>query len=483
MTKKNLLTSFLLSAAIISHAQQHNFNDSYVKPTDTLVQQKIDQWQDMKFGLFMHWGTYSQWGVVESWSICPEDEGWTQRRGPYASSYNGYVKAYENLQTTFNPVNFNPDKWAAAAKDAGMKYVVFTTKHHDGFCMFDTKQTDYKITSSKTPFSSNAKSNVTKEIFDAFRKDGFLTGAYFSKPDWHSPDYWWPYFPPKDRNVNYDPAKYPDRWNAFKDYTYNQIKELMTDYGKVDVLWLDGGWVRPLSSIDTTVEWQRGIKFNQDIDMARIAKMARTYQPGLMVVDRTVSGEFENYVTPEQTIPNKPLDYPWESCITMGNSWSYVPNDEYKSANTIVHLLLRIVSRGGNLLLNIGPSPLGDFSDTAYDRLRDIGSWMKMHGEAVYNTKPLAPYEDGNVLYLQSKDSKTVFVYVLSAEKNDDVVLPESINLKSISLNKKSKIVCLDTPKEKIKFTSTGDASVINVSAALQNKVAGKYAVAFKITP
>jgi alpha-L-fucosidase len=482
MVKKNLLTFILFSATIASNSQEHNFNKSYIKPADTLVQQKIEQWQDLKFGLFMHWGTYSQWGVVESWSICPEDEGWTQRRGPYAASYNGYVKAYENLQTTFNPVNFNPDKWASAAKDAGMKYVVFTTKHHDGFCMFDTKQTDYKITSSKTPFSTNARSNVTKEIFDAFRKDGFMTGTYFSKPDWHSPDYWWPYFPPKDRNVNYDPKKYPEHWKAFKDYTYNQIQELMTGYGKVDVLWLDGGWVRPLSSVDTTVEWQRGIKDDQDIDMARIAKMARTYQPGLMVVDRTVSGEFENYVTPEQTIPDKPLDYPWESCITMGNSWSYVPNDEYKSANTIVHLLLRIVSRGGNLLLNIGPSPLGDFSDTAYDRLRDIGVWMKVHGEAVYGTKPLAPYEDGNVLYLQSNDSKTVFIYVLSKDKNDDVVLPGIINLKNISLSKKSKIVCLDAPKEKIKFTSSGDASAISVPAVLQNRVIGKYAVAFKVT-
>jgi len=481
MIKKNLLVLFLCSAVSISNAQQHNFNNSYVKPTDTLVLQKIAQWQDMKFGLFMHWGTYSQWGVVESWSICPEDEGWTQRRGPYSASYNEYVKAYENLQTTFNPVNFNPDKWAAAAKDAGMKYVVFTTKHHDGFCMFDTKQTDYKITSAKTPFSSNAKSNVTKEVFDAFREEGFMTGAYFSKPDWHSPDYWWPYFPPKDRNVNYDPKKYPERWNAFKDYTYNQIKELMTGYGKVDVLWLDGGWVRPLSSVDTTIEWQRGIKDDQDIDMARIAKMGRSYQPGLMVVDRTVSGEFENYVTPEQTIPHEPLPYPWESCITMGDSWSYVPNDNYKSSNTIIHMLLKIISRGGNLLLNIGPSPMGDYSDTAYSRLKEIGAWMKVHGEAVYGTMPLAPYEDGNVLYLQSKDKKTIFVYMLS-DKTDEVVLPAGISLKNIALNKKSRIVYMDAPKEKIKFQTADGATVLNIPAKLQNKVAGKYAVAFKIT-
>jgi alpha-L-fucosidase len=481
MLKRKLITSLLLASVMTANAQQHNFNDKYVKPTDTLVQQKIEQWQDLKFGLFMHWGTYSQWGVVESWSICPEDEGWTQRRGPYSASYNEYVKAYENLQTTFNPTNFNPDKWAAAAKDAGMKYVVFTTKHHDGFCMFDTKQTDYKITSAKTPFSTNPKSNVTKEVFDAFREEGFMTGVYFSKPDWHSPDYWWPYFPPKDRNVNYDPKKYPERWNAFKDYTYNQIKELMTGYGKVDVLWLDGGWVRPLSSVDTTVEWQRGIKDDQDIDMARIAKMARGYQPGLMVVDRTVSGEFENYVTPEQTIPHEPLPYPWESCITMGDSWSYVPNDNYKSSNTIIHMLLKIVSRGGSLLLNIGPSPMGDYSDTAYSRLKEIGAWMKVHGDAVYGTIPLAPYEDGNVLYLQSKDKKTILVYVLS-DKTDDVVLPAIINLKNIVLSKKSKITLLDAPAEKIKFQITDGITVINIPAKLQNKVAGKYAVAFKIT-
>ncbi len=344
-----------------SFSQHHQ----YVAPSDPLVQKKIESWQDLKFGLFMHWGTYSQWGIVESWSICPEDEGWTQRRGPYASNYNDYVKAYENLQTTFNPIKFAPEKWVRAAKEAGMKYMIFTTKHHDGFSMFDTRQTDYKITSDKTPFSKNPRSNVTKEIFDAFRKENFSIGAYFSKPDWHSDDYWWPYFPPKDRNVNYEVTKYPERWNAFKNYTYNQIEELMSEYGKVDILWLDGGWVRPLATVDTSVEWQRGIKIDQDIDMKRIADMARSYQPGMLVVDRTVTGEYENYTTPEQEVPNEPLAFPWETCMTMGDSWSYVPNDNYKSSHKLIQLLVKIVSRGGNFLLNMGPGPEGDWDPVA----------------------------------------------------------------------------------------------------------------------
>ena len=447
---KKILTAFILMMFIKANAQQHNFSDDYVVPEDQLVQQKLSHWQDIKFGLLMHWGTYSEWGIVESWSICPEDEGWTQRRGPYAANYFGYVKAYENLQTTFNPTKFDPGKWAAAAKDAGMKYVVFTTKHHDGFCMFDTKQTDYKITSAKTPFSTNAKANVAKEVFDAFRKDGFMIGAYFSKPDWHCPYYWWPYFPPKDRNVNYDPKKYPERWNDFKNYTYNQIQELMTGYGSMDILWLDGGWVRPKSTVDTSVEWQRTITYDQDIGMAGIAKMARTNQPGLLVVDRTVSGEFENYVTPEQTIPAAPLLHPWESCITMGNSWSYVPNDHYKSTNELVHMLLKITSRGGNFLLNIGPSPEGDWSDS-------------------------------NIVYLQSKDKKDIYVYVLS-NKTNEVILPTSITLKQIVLNKKSKIVLLDATKEKLKWKPSNDGIIIQVPSKLKNKAAGNYAVAFKIT-
>ena len=376
LMRKIFLFSCLLTT--ISLFAQHR----YQAPKDPLVNEKITQWQDLKFGLFMHWGTYSQWGVVESWSLCPEDEGWTQRKGPYAADYFTYKKAYENLQTTFNPTQFNPEKWVAAARGAGMKYVVFTTKHHDGFCMFDTKETDYKITSPNTPFSKNPRSNVALEIFNAFRKENFLIGAYFSKPDWHSANYWWPYFPPKDRNVNYDPKKHPERWEAFKDFTLAQIKELMSGYGKIDILWLDGGWVRPISTVDTSVEWQRGIHVDQDIDMARIANTARSLQPGLIVVDRSVGGEFENYTTPEQEVPEKPLEHPWETCMTMGNSWSFVPGDQYKSSHDLIQLLIKVVSRGGNFLLNIGPGPnrrLGPHCLPAPEGYRhlDEGEWRR----------------------------------------------------------------------------------------------------------
>ena len=475
--KKILVALLFLLVAGQLQAQQPK--KGYVYPADTLVQKKLSKWQGLKFGLFMHWGPYSEWGVVESWSLCPEDEGWTQRKGPYAADYFGYKKAYENLQYTFNPTHFNPEKWVAAAKDAGMKYVVFTTKHHDGFCMFDTKETDYKVTSPNTPFSKNPRANVADEIFKAFRKENFMIGAYFSKPDWHSPYYWWPYFPPKDRNVNYDPAKYPEKWQKFKDYTYNQIGELMSNYGRVDILWLDGGWVRPKNHADSVMAQSMGSKYNQDIDMPKIAAMARSKQPGLIVVDRSVTGPNENYTTPEQEVPAAPLSHPWETCMTMGNSWSYVPGDHYKPAQQIIQLLIKIVSRGGNFLMNIGPGPDGDWDPEAYKRLADIGKWIKINGEGIYSSRAVAPYSDGEVFFTQSKDGKNEYAFLLS--KNNEVALPASLTINTGNAEK-VKAVALLGVKQKLKWKQDGGSISITIPESLQNNSGLLYAGTLKIT-
>ena len=456
------------------NAQEHTASLKYTLPADKLVQAKLAQWGKIKFGLLMHWGTYSQWGVVESWSLCPEDEGWTVRKGPYAKDWFSYKQAYENLQTTFNPIKFNPEKWALAAKNAGMKYVVFTTKHHDGFNMFDTKQSDYKITGTNSPFANNPKANVAKEIFNAFRDQGFMTGAYFSKPDWNTPDYWWKYFPPKDRNVSYDPKKYPEKWESFKKFTYNQIEELMSDYGKIDILWLDGGWVRPFSSVDTSVEWQRTIKHNQDIDMGNIARMARTHQPGLLVVDRTVHGEYENYVTPEQQVPATYLPYPWESCMTLGNSWSYVPNDEYKTSRKVIHLLTEIVSKNGNLLLNIGPAPDGEWDPNAYARLEDIGKWIQVNGEAIYDAEADAALPGQGKWVFTKKQDCIYAIYQLAAKEAISEIY--KLNINTVSPIKKIQILGTD---QKIIFKQA--STTLSIFTPVKKLNANTEALVFKI--
>lgn len=406
------------------YAQAIYEDERYVPETDPLVLDKLDEWQDIKFGLLMHWGTYSQWGIVESWSICPEEYGWCERKkGTNPDNYFVYKKEYEGLQKTFNPIKFDPGKWAKAAKNAGMKYVVFTTKHHDGFSMFDTQYTDYKITDPKTPFSSNPKANITKEIFDAFRKEGLWAGAYFSKPDWHVDSYWDPYYPPRDRNVNYSPEENPEKWQEFIDFTHNQIMELLTDYGKVDILWLDGGWVakKPKSQITGWYDAQlrnnesgylKNRIIDQDIKMDELVEKAREKQPGLIVVDRAVHGKNQNYLTPENRVPEKPLPYPWESCIISGGGWSYTPNAKYMSGREAVHTLVDIVAKGGNLLLNIAPSPEGEWDAGAYRLLEEIGVWMKVNGEAIYGTDSMAPYKYENICVTSKPDGSVYLIYL-----------------------------------------------------------------------
>jgi alpha-L-fucosidase len=471
-----LILLFTFSENVFAQQQE------YYPDANPAIQQKLEDWQDLKFGLLMHWGAYSQWGVVESWSICPEDLSWATggRKPGVADTYNDYVTKYTALKKTFNPTKFNPEKWAEAAKDAGMKYVVFTTKHHDGFCMFDSKYTDYKITDKDCPFSTNPRANVTKEIFNAFRKDNFWIGAYFSKPDWHSDFYWWNKFPASDRNANYSIRKHPDQWKKFVDYTHNQINELMTDYGKVDILWLDGGWVRKTSDDEVKtdlLEVSENSRYarnpqNQDINMAGLVKEARAKQPDLIVVDRAVPGQFQNYLTPEQHIPANGLPYPWETCMTMGKSWSYVPGDVYKPAVELINKLVDIVSKGGNYLLNIGPGPEGELDPVAYQRLKEIGAWMKVNGEAIYGTRMYDVFGEGDSIHFtQSKDKKTQFIFLSSFPQN-------SVVLNKILLNKNAKVQMLGTHK-KLSWKKTSQGTEIKIPVGLEKS--GNYVWVLKV--
>jgi alpha-L-fucosidase len=469
-----LLTVTFFVATTNAQQNVHQQSTEYEWPADAAVKAKLDKWQDQKFGMIIHWGLYAVPGIIESWELCSED--WINRPDSNRS-YDDYKKWYWGLKKDFNPVNFDPESWAKAGKDAGMKYLVFTTKHHDGFCMFDTKQTDFKI--SNGPFAGNPKADVAKYVFDAFRKNDFMIGAYFSKPDWHSENYWWPKYATANRNNNYDIRQFPWRWNKFKDYTYNQISELMHNYGSVDILWLDGGWVRPLETVtDEVRSWGADIpKWSQDIDMPKIAAMARTAQPGILVVDRTVHGPYENYQTPEQRIPEKQLDHPWESCMTLANNWGFVPNDQFKSASTIIHSLVEVVAKGGSLLLGIGPKPDGTLPAEATQRLAEIGQWTSKNGEAIYATRITKYYHAGNTWFTQNKKEATRYAIVCLEEGKQ---VPVTVSWQTNRPKLKSKIRLLQTG-EYVKWTATENG----VTIVLPKSIAGKSypALAFAFTP
>jgi alpha-L-fucosidase len=440
MNKPILLIAIVLLLKMTAFGQPnvHGQSSTYEWPSDPLVKKKLEKWQDQKFGMIIHWGLYAVPGIMESWNLCSED--WISRDSTIA--YEDYKKWYWGLSEKFNPVNFNPDQWAKAGKSAGMKYLVFTTKHHDGFNMFDTKESDFKI--SNGPFKGNPKADAAKFVFDAFRKQDFMIGAYFSKPDWHSQYYWWSKYATADRNNNYDIKKNPWRWNKFKTQTFNQISELMNNYGSVDILWLDGGWVRPLETVNDEVRaWGAAIPaWSQDIDMPKIAEMGRKAQPGLLIVDRTVHGPYENYQTPEQRIPEQQLDHPWESCMTLGGAWGFVANDQYKSAATVIHSLIEITAKGGSLLLGVGPKPDGTMPDEVVNRLGEIGTWVSKNGKAIYETRITKDYHNGNTWFTQSKDAKTKYALVCLKE---DESLPSTVSWTGNEPIKGSKIKFLQT--------------------------------------
>lgn len=424
-----------------SFVHQQSNTEDYVWPTDPQVLTKLKHWQDQKFGVLMHWGLYSVPGVVESWSICSEDWIVRERKPTYEEDKAWYWSQKDSL----NPVNFDPSKWADVMKKAGMKYMIFTTKHHDGFCMFDTKYTDFSI--AHGPFGKDPRHNIAKEVFNAYRNKGFMIGCYFSKPDWHCKWFWNPYYATPNRRINYKKQQHPDWWQNYRKFTQNQLNELTTDYGNIDILWLDGGWIT-----------------GDEIGLDTILVDARKRNPGMISVDRTIRGKNENYQTPEQGIPAKQLDIPWESCITLSHAWGWTPNAKFKSPNKVIGILSEIVAKGGCLALGVGPKADGTLQPEVVNTLLKIGSWLNKNGQAIYSTVNAAHYNDGKVWFTADKNGKTLYaIYALE----DGEKTPKTITWTE---NKpKGKLVLLQNGKS-VKYTVKGNQVTVTLPSGLKNE-------------
>lgn len=418
---------FLAIASVSAQSYIHEQSTGYEWPDDPAVVSHLKAWQDLKFGIILHWGVYSVPGICESWTITSED--WITP--DTTRTYEEYKQWYWGLSRDFNPTRFDPAQWARVAREAGMKYVVFTTKHHDGFCLFDSHQTDYTVTHSG--FAGDPRADVARYVFDAFRAEGMMTGCYFSKPDWHSPYYWWPARATSNRLHNYPISQYPERWQKYRSFVYNQVEELMTGYGPIDILWFDGGWCTAP---------------REDIGLDSIVDMARAHQPGLIVVERACPGKHENYQTPEQKIPDGQINTPWESCITLTHDWGWTDHPVFKSPATVLAMLAEIVAKGGSLLLGVGPTPEGLIEDGAVERLQQIGRWLNRNGDAIYGTvtTPIYRNAEGNVWFTAAKDNPQA-VNAIIVRSDDRTPLPEYVEWEGNTPRKGSKVRLIDTKK------------------------------------
>lgn len=334
--------------------------------------ERMKWWTDARFGLFVHWGPVSLKGTEIGWSRGDKD-------GKQGGKGTVPKEVYDNLYKEFNPVKFNADEWVKIAKDAGMKYVVFTTKHHDGFCEFDSKLTDYKITSPLSPYHRD----IVAQLAKACHKGGLKLGFYYSPPDWHHPDY---------RQATH--AKYIE-------YLHGQLRELCTNYGKVDIIWFDGLNCTP-----------------KDWDAERLLAMIRSLQPGVIINNRT--GLPADLDTPEQKIGSFQNTRPWETCMTICKQWAWKPNDNLKSFKECIQTLVRTVGGDGNLLFNVGPMPDGLIEPRQVDRLKEMGEWLGKYGETIYSTRggpfKWSPLSDGS--YTSTHKGDRIFLHVLEWPKS-----------------------------------------------------------------
>jgi alpha-L-fucosidase len=331
---------------------------------------RMKWWRDARFGMFIHWGLYAvpagEWKGEKIKGIGE----WIMERADIPAH------EYEPLAQQFNPVKFDANEFVRIAKDAGMKYIVITSKHHDGFCLWDSKVTDYDIMDA-SPF----KRDILKELQKACKKQGVKLCFYHSIMDWHHPDAQRPFYP----NYNDRNKTNPNFSRYVETYMKPQLKELITEYGPVGVMWFDGEWIKDWTEPQGKDLYNYVMSLQPNIIINNRVGKGRKGMEGLNKGDQEYSGDFG---TPEQQIPATGLPgVDWESCMTMNDTWGYKSYDHnWKSSEDLIRKLVDIASKGGNFLLNVGPTAEGLIPDASVERLADIGNWMKVNSESIYGT-------------------------------------------------------------------------------------------------
>ena len=377
------------------------------KETEAQKAQRLKWWTEARFGMFIHWGLYA----------LPARQEW------YKNNDRLTNEQYQKYFDEFNPDLYNPREWAKMAKEAGMKYIVITSKHHEGFCLFDSKFTDYKA--SNTPYGKD----ILKEFVDGFRAEGLKVGFYYSLIDWHHPDYTIDVLHPlrQETDSAYDRLNKGRDMNKYRLYIKNQLKELLTNYGEISFIWFD-----------MSFPGKHG-KDSKDWDSESLIKLARTLQPGILINDRLGLSDVEggwDFITPEQVRLTKWPEkngkkIPWETCQTMSGYWGYYRDENrWKKSEQLLEMLIETVSRGGNLLLNVGPTGRGLFDDQIQERLKFIGDWMKSNSRSIYGCTE-APAEfipPANSLLTYNPVTKRLYIHLFNYRIEERVTLVNALD-------------------------------------------------------